>query len=268
MLSRRVFLSVGAGVNSRTQSKRLVLFEFQPTHVLLSIFVLSLLLFPERTTAQSTQALSILNKNCVSCHGEARMSGLDLRTHEGLIKGGNRGPAIIPGDALKSLLFEAVSYRGKLLMPPTAKLSDEDIEILKTWIGHGADWPANAEAANLSVEAWWSFRPPLRPKVPDVKPADWVRNPIDAFVLSKLERNGLRPNPSASRRDLIRRLTYDLTGLPPTPEEIAAFDVDKSPDAYVASPRGRRPSRAGSSGVRRARVRVRLQPHLRGGRLA
>src|SRR5206468_4672371 len=122
MLSRRVFLSAGAVVNSCT--KRLVLFEFQPTHVLLSIFVFSLLLFPERTTAQSTQALSILNKNCVSCHGEAHMSGLDLRTHEGLIKGGNRGPAIIPGDALKSLLYEAVSYRGKLLMPPTAKLSD------------------------------------------------------------------------------------------------------------------------------------------------
>ena len=244
MLSRRVFLSVGAGVNSRTQSEHLALFEFHRTHVLLSIFVFSLLLFPERTTAQSTQALNILNKNCVSCHGEARMSGLDLRTHEGLIKGGNRGPAIIPGDALKSLLYEAVSYRGKLRMPQTAKLSDEDIEILKTWIGHGADWPANAEAANLSVEAWWSFRPPLRPKVPDVKPADWVRNPIDAFVLEKLITNRMKPASPADRRTLLRRVYFDLTGLPPTPSQIQAFLADGSPAAFervvdqlLASPR-------------------------------
>lgn len=172
------------------------------------------------------------------------MSGLDLRTREGLIKGGTRGPAIVPGDALKSVLYEAVSHRGKLLMPPAAKLSDEDIETLKTWIGQGAHWPANPVAASLSGEVWWSFRPPVRPKVPEVKPADWVRNPIDAFVLEKLAANRMKPAAPADRRTLLRRAYFDLTGLPPTASEIRAFLADGSPaaleklvDQLLASPR-------------------------------
>jgi Protein of unknown function (DUF1549)/Planctomycete cytochrome C len=230
--------------NAPGQSKDVAFYKLRRADVLVSIFVFCSFLFPRISQAQSERALSILDKNCVSCHGEAHMSGLDVRTREGLIKGGTRGPAIVPGAAEKSLLHEAVSHRGKLLMPPTAKLSDEDIETLKTWIGQGAYWPTNPEAANLSGEVWWSLRPPVRPKVPEVIPADWVRNPIDAFVLEKLTTNQMNPASPADRRTLLHRVYFDLTGLPPMPSEIQAFLADRSPGAFeslvdqlLASPR-------------------------------
>ena len=226
------------------QSKYVAFCKFRRADVLVSIFVFCSFLFPRISQAQSERALSILDKNCLSCHGEARMSGLDLRTREGLIRGGTRGPTIIPGDAEHSLLYEAVSHRGKLLMPPTAKLSDEDIKTLKTWISQGAHWSTNLEGASRSGQVWWSFRPPVRPGVPEVQPADWVRNPIDAFVLEKLTTNRMKPALPADPRTLLRRAYFDLTGLPPSPSEVQRFLADSSPVAFervvdqlLASPR-------------------------------
>jgi hypothetical protein len=187
-------------------------------------------------------APEILQKNCSGCHGPARMSGLDLRQRDTLLKGGSRGPAIVPGNAAGSLLYSAVAGQGRLNMPPGKQpLSPQEIEIIRAWIDGGARWDRDAGNAE---PAWWSFRKPRRPPVPAVKNAAWVRNPIDAFILSKLEEKGLKPAPAAERLTLARRLYFDVTGLPPSPADLDALLHDESPDAYeklvdrlLASPR-------------------------------
>ncbi|MBO0862442.1 MAG: PSD1 domain-containing protein [Chloracidobacterium sp.] len=191
-------------------------------------------------------AVTILQTRCGVCHGKDKTSGLDLRTREGLLKGGSRGAAVKPGDADESLLYRLVAGEEKPRMPMGEELSEYQIGLLKQWIDKGAIWenvetsgqggkenvyapikPVTAEQRN-----YWAFLKPSRPQIPKVKNPSWVRTPIDAFVLARLEEKGLMPSPRADKRTLIRRVTFDLTGLPPTPEEINAFLADDSLDAY------------------------------------
>jgi mono/diheme cytochrome c family protein len=187
-------------------------------------------------------AQAILEKHCVSCHGAARMSGLDLRERDTILKGGKRGPAIVPGKPDESTLLRAVMRQGELQMPPgKLGLAADEVATLRKWIEAGAPWNASAGA---SESAWWAFRKLSGAAVPAVKNAGWIRNPVDAFILAKLEEKGLHPVAAASRRTLVRRAYFDLHGLPPTPEDVEQFVNDPAPDAYeklidrlLASPR-------------------------------
>jgi mono/diheme cytochrome c family protein len=187
------------------------------------------------------QVLPILSDNCFACHGpdaKTRKARLRLDTREGAfaeLRSGDR--AVVPGKPDESALVERITAADDhLVMPPPESgkaLKKEEVELLRRWIAEGAEWKPH-----------WAFVPPARPDLPAVKGASWVRNPIDRFVLARLEREGLTPAPEADRVTLIRRVTLDLTGLPPTPAEVDAFLADTSPDAYekvvdrlLASPR-------------------------------
>ncbi|MEP6756667.1 MAG: DUF1549 domain-containing protein, partial [Chthonomonadales bacterium] len=173
--------------------------------------------------------LPILRENCFSCHGPLKISGLDMRTSKGLRSGGLHGVDLIPGTPEKSRLFRFVSGLDKTQMPPGKRLSPADVATLRTWIAGGALWPASVDASH---ELPFAFRAPQRSVVPAVRSKAWVLNPIDAFVLSKLEKQGLKPAPPADPITLLRRVTFDLTGLPPTPADVDNFLKDRSPDAY------------------------------------
>src|SRR5262249_14950017 len=149
------------------------------------------------------------------------LGGLRLDSRESVLRGGKSGPAIKPGDADASLLMQAVTRtHERLKMPPSGKLADEDIATLALWIKDGAVWP-EAPAQGVSQKTqFWAFQP-LRSIAASAS--------IDGFVDAELERNGLKPVKPAARRVLLRRVTFDLTGLPPTPEEIDAFEADSSP---------------------------------------
>jgi hypothetical protein len=188
----------------------------------------------------------VLASNCYSCHTNSALGGLRLDSREAMIKGGGRGSAIVPGDPDKSLLVRAIQQTDSALkMPMGGKLKDSEIEDLVSWIKAGAAWPVGAIAPATAKQnsekylitpeqkAFWSLQPLKNPPAPTVKDARWARNGIDRFVLAHLEKQGLKPVHAASRHDLIRRATLDLTGLPPTPEEIAAFEKDPSTDAFA-----------------------------------
>lgn len=183
-------------------------------------------------------AHEVLQKNCLACHGTATSGGLDLRSRETALKGGARGPALVPGQPDKSILFRAVRHDGDLAMPPgKTKLRDEDVEVIRAWIERGANWTGSKTSDDA---LWWSFRKLTRPP----PPALGETNPIDAFILSKLRDRRLHPVPLADRRTLIRRVTFDLHGLPPTHEDVERFVSDPDPAAYeklidalLASPR-------------------------------
>jgi hypothetical protein len=187
----------------------------------------------------------LLLTKCGACHtGPAAAAGLKLESRESVLKGGSRGPAVAPGKPGESLLVRAVRHQeGNLVMPPGPKLSDAETALLARWVEMGAPWGA-APGAGGDAETFWSFSPPLDHAPPAVKNAAWVKNPVDAFILHKLEEKGLKPASPADKRTLLRRATYDLTGLPPTPEEMRAFLEDPSPRAFesvlerlLASPR-------------------------------
>jgi hypothetical protein len=170
----------------------------------------------------------ILSDNCFQCHGpdeKKRMAGLRLDTREGAFLQSKRGAIIVPGDAAKSLLFQRISHAdaARRMPPPSAErtLTAKQVDLIRRWIDGGAKW-----------EMHWAFVAPKRPDPPAVKTAAWIKNPIDNFILARLEREGLKPSPEADRITLLRRLSFDLTGLPPTHAEIEAFLADKSPDAY------------------------------------
>jgi hypothetical protein len=199
----------------------------------------------------------VLAEHCYSCHsaGVAKpKGGLRLDSREGLLRGGSRGPAIVPGDASRSLLVQAVRRaHAEIAMPPEEKLAAAAVDALAAWVDAGAVDPrtegAAAPAAKQGIDRdaarrHWAFRPPADPPLPRVRDAAWPRTPVDHFILQKLEEKGLEPSPPADRRTLIRRLSFDLIGLPPTSGETAAFEADPSPDAYerlverlLASPR-------------------------------
>ncbi|HKS38888.1 MAG TPA: PSD1 and planctomycete cytochrome C domain-containing protein, partial [Verrucomicrobiae bacterium] len=185
----------------------------------------------------------ILVDNCYKCHAadseKGPKGGLLLDTRDGLFKGGDTGPAIVPGDAEKSLLIKAVRHRDEnLQMPPkNGKLPDEQIADLEAWVKMGAPDPRSknleTRSSKLATEKHWAFQPVRVPPVPAVRNRRWVQNPIDAFVLAKLEAKGMSPSRQADKRALIRRASYDLTGLPPAPEEVTDFLGDKSPEAFA-----------------------------------
>jgi len=175
----------------------------------------------------------LLTKRCLGCHGAAlQMSHLRLDQRASVLKGGESGiPAIEPGQSARSLLIRYVSGTdAKLVMPPKGpRLSSGEVALLAKWIDEGAQWPGAEAAAEPVADkraSHWAFQKLTRPAVPRVQDEKWVRNPIDAFVLSKLEQRGWRPNPPAARSDLLRRIYLNLTGLPPAPGEQAAFEGD------------------------------------------
>jgi len=180
--------------------------------------------------AEAQSAQSILNAKCVSCHGSARMSDLDMRDRATLLKGGKRGPAVLPGNARASLLYQAIERSGELKMPPgNTGLSRAELTAIRQWIDTGAVWDEKAASSGAN---WWSFRKPVRPNPPAVKDVAWSANPIDAFILAGLQEKELQPAPEASKQVLARRAYFDLHGLPPTPEQVDEFVSDTSPDAY------------------------------------
>jgi mono/diheme cytochrome c family protein len=199
-----------------------------------------------------TKIRPLFAEKCYACHTEARMGGLQLDTREHFLKGGKSGPVAVPGDPDASLLVKALRYEANPKMPPTAKLAAEQIASVEAWVKAGAVWPQDAKAALTSPpykitaeqRAFWSFEQVKAVPPPDVKDANWARTEIDRFIAAKLEARGLHPVRRADRRTLVRRATYDLTGLPPTAEEVDTFEHDRSPDAFatvidrlLASPR-------------------------------
>jgi mono/diheme cytochrome c family protein len=187
----------------------------------------------------------ILANNCFGCHTNSQLGGLRLDTLEGMKKGGKRGPAIVAGDPENSLLIKAVRQTDPALkMPYGGKLKDNEIADLEAWVKAGAAWPAStASAATTSKDGkyvisperrnFWSFLPLKRPPEPAVKDTQWPKTGIDRFVLARLEKEGLKPVAPATKHDLLRRAYLDLTGLPPTADDYAAFEKDNSPDAFA-----------------------------------
>src|SRR5262249_18247758 len=152
---------------------------------------------------------------------------LDLRDRASILKGGKRGPALVPGQADESLLYKAVKREGDVQMPPgKVALSAAEVNTLRDWINSGAKWDA---APATAAPTWWSFKKPVRPAVPAVKNAGGVRNPIDAFILAKVGEKGLKTSAAADKRTLVRRAYFDLHGLPPTSEQVDEFVKDESP---------------------------------------
>jgi Protein of unknown function (DUF1553)/Protein of unknown function (DUF1549)/Planctomycete cytochrome C len=179
-------------------------------------------------------------KHCLACHsGTEASGGLDLTRAEALAKGGDSGAVVVAGKPDESYLI------GRLRdgeMPPEGKgvpLSKDETATMTAWVAAGARWPADRVLSSYELTTdkragfdWWSLKPPVRPDVPLVKHASWVRNPIDAFIAQALEERGLEPSPEADRATLMRRAKFDLLGLPPTPEEVREFVADSRPDAY------------------------------------
>ena len=182
----------------------------------------------------------ILRTHCFGCHSHATgemEGGLTLDSRSGWAEGGDRGPAIVPSQPQGSLLIKAVRRSDSTLrMPPDEKLSDANIELLAEWIERGAPDPRNAVHASTDQGDpldWWSLRPLTRPEVPpSTQSHDAACNPIDAFIRHRLQVEAMIPVAQADRATLIRRLYFDLHGLPPTPEAVAAFVVDPDPKAY------------------------------------
>jgi Protein of unknown function (DUF1553)/Protein of unknown function (DUF1549)/Planctomycete cytochrome C len=177
----------------------------------------------------------VLHASCLMCHdNEKRTSGLSLETRDATLAGGNRGPAAEPGKPDQSRLVEAVRHTGELKMPPMGKLKPEEIAALVRWVELGLPWPEarKTQAEQQARSDHWAFQPPKRSAEPAVKDSAWVRNPIDRFILARLEKERLKPSPEADRITLMRRLSLDLLGLPPDPAEVDTFLADKRPDAY------------------------------------
>jgi hypothetical protein len=180
----------------------------------------------------------VLAEKCFSCHGPHKQRArLRLDSRTGVLNGGDNGPAVVPGKPDQSLLIRAIRQDGDLKMPPKGRLSAGEVENLTAWVRQGAPWPAAAVGAMAgSIEEvrrrHWAFRPVRKPTVPAVHAAGWVRTPIDAFVLAALDARGLAPAAAADRRTLLRRLSFDLLGLPPTPEQVQTFEADTSLAAY------------------------------------
>jgi mono/diheme cytochrome c family protein len=216
---------------------------------LLSLLVVALSAQGERAPVDFvTDVQPIFAKSCYSCHGpEKHKSDYRLDARQIALRGGSIGGAIVPGDSAHSKLLEYVTGTAadeEMLMPPKGeRLTAEQIDTLRAWIDQGAKWPDGANFKPGDSEHW-SLKPLVRPALPSPKDAAAIRTPIDAFILAKVEERGFVTSPMADERTLIRRVTYDLIGLPPTPTEVAAFLADESADAYeklvdrlLASPR-------------------------------
>ena len=210
----------------------------------------------EQTEFFESKIRPLLSSKCFACHGsEIQMAKLNLATAAGFFKGGESGPVVVKGEPENSRLISAVNYQGQIKMPPTGKLTDAEIADLVAWIKIGAPWP---NAGSVPVEAekpkgyqfteeqkkFWAFQPVKDYAPPKVRNVAWSKSPLDRFVLAELEKKGLSPARPANNLALLRRATFDLTGLPPTEKEIADFLADRSPNAFakvvdrlLASPR-------------------------------
>lgn len=183
----------------------------------------------------------VLIQNCVSCHGpDQQEAGLRLDTAAGLKAGGDSGSIIAVDDPAHSMLVEVIQYDGDIQMPPDGRLKDEVIADLKRWVEAGTPWPESTAALTYSLEErmandrqnHWSFQPIAAPKLPQVQDPAWQQNPIDALIASQLEKNGLSPSEPANERILVRRLYFDLLGLPPRPEELQQYQDSPSPQRW------------------------------------
>ena len=177
----------------------------------------------------------ILEQRCLHCHGETTHKGnLSLHTAAAAFKGGDNGPAVVPGKPGESVLLDMIGGDPPEMPQKDKPLSKQQVAAIRSWIERGAAWPAGLALNDRRFEGqrWWAFAPLDRPKVPLVPRSTWTRTPIDSFIVATLARQGLKPSPEADRRTLIRRLSFDLIGLPPTPEEIEAFVDDPNPNAY------------------------------------
>jgi len=174
----------------------------------------------------------LILERCVKCHGpETSRNNLRLDSQEGILKGGKRGVAVIPNKPEESLLLKVVKRSGDLKMPPDGPLSTREVNDLELWIKQGAVYPQSKKIAQGTAEHW-SFQPLKQHGIPKVNNSAWVRNPVDAFILSKLETAGIQPSKQADKRILIRRVSFDLTGLPPSIVESALYFSDDSANAY------------------------------------
>lgn len=197
---------------------------------------------PEGVEFFENKIRPVLAKNCYTCHSaeaKTRMGGLSLDTRDGIREGGLRGHAVVPSDVEASLILDALRYEGELKMPPMGKLPDEVAQDFATWIEMGAPDPRESNAApqqsSIDLEqgrSYWAFQTPRAEALPAVRDLAWPRGAVDQHVLAALERKDLRPVPDASKADLLRRVTYDLTGLPPSVDEMEAFIADRSGTAY------------------------------------
>ncbi|HEU4753872.1 MAG TPA: DUF1549 domain-containing protein, partial [Armatimonadota bacterium] len=201
---------------------------------------------PASSAAQGTEFFEsrirpLLAQKCYACHSAQSKSiggGLLLDSRAGVLKGGAAGPSVVAGKPEASPLIQAVRQSGAVKMPPGGKLTAQEIADLEAWVRMGAPDPREGAAPVKAGYDWekerqfWSFQPLRAVPPPAVKNKAWAKTPIDRFLLAKLEAKKLKPVPDADRRTLLRRVTFDLTGLPPTPEEVQAFLTDKSPDAY------------------------------------
>ena len=185
---------------------------------------------PDQAAFFEAKVRPVLVDNCVQCHGKTSQNGeLRLDIAAGIAKGGASGEPIVTADPANSIFVKAVHQSGSLKMPPGKMLKPDEIANLEAWIKMGAPWPKDKSGDKPPL---WSLKPIATPVLPKVTNPKWAKNSIDAFVLAKLESNRLAPAPEADRRTLIRRVSYDLIGLPPTSAEVDAFIADKSPDAY------------------------------------
>ena len=189
----------------------------------------------------------LLVARCYECHGPDSKAegGLRVDSLNALLAGGDSGAALMPGDPDASLLIDAVRYGDVFKMPPKSKLPEAEIAALEAWVRQGAVWPHDTASAAPSGDirasaeitaedrAFWAFQPPVDPPLPDVVDDTWPRSPLDRFMLAKLEAAGLSPAPPTDKRTLIRRATFDLIGLPPSPEEVAAFLAEDADDAFA-----------------------------------
>ncbi len=188
--------------------------------------------------------MPVLKSRCFECHSHEAAKikgGLAVDSREGLLKGGDTGPAIVAGDLTKSLFITSIRWDDPdFQMPPKKKLPDAEIKLFEDWVKMGAPDPRTGTAGAgtpttiaAKAQEHWAFKPVKSPTLPNVKDKSWVKNPVDAFLLAKMEEKGLRPSPPADKSTLLRRASYDLLGLPPSPEETQRFLADKSPDAFA-----------------------------------
>ncbi len=201
---------------------------------------------PEQFDFFESQVRPLLVTHCYECHSsqsKSLMGGLHLDNRQAALDGGESGPAVVPGKPEESLIVEAVRFES-FEMPPQGKLPEQDVETLVKWVSMGAPWPEAAPSE--PVEHWhknydwqqlrashWAWQPVQKPLPPPVQDAEWPQSPIDYFVLARLEAAGLKPAPPADKQTLVRRVYFDLLGLPPSPEEVAAFVSDDRPEAFA-----------------------------------
>jgi hypothetical protein len=230
--------------------------SFRPRHFRLPVLALVLTALgagtaaADQPTAEQAEFFEkevrpLLAERCFDCHGGKKVrGGLKLTSRAAILRGGDTRPAAVPGKPDESLLIQAVRQAGDLKMPPKTRLSDQEIARLTRWVQMGLPWPetpATVTAAPPGADdpftkaqhGFWSFQPVKVTPPPAVKDRAWARSEIDRYILAALEARGLHPAPAADKRTLLRRATFDLTGLPPTPEEIDAFLADESSDAFA-----------------------------------